>query len=94
MQEASKRKLWSSAIGKRTHISHYEEERFMQTWEICLTTGMVKSTRGSLVGVDIEGCSMTTSKMDISINRVATVDKVSPMFTPVKSQEATTTMTK
>jgi len=34
----------------------------MQTWEICLTTGMVKSTRGSLVGVDIEGCSMTTSR--------------------------------
>jgi len=56
----------------------------MQTWEICLTTGMVKSTRGSLVGADIEGCSMTTSKMDILINRVAAVDKVSPMLTPVK----------
>ena len=27
LQEASKRKLWSSAIGKRTHITHYEEER-------------------------------------------------------------------
>jgi len=37
---------------------------------------------------------MTTSKMDISINRVAAVDKVSPMFTPVKSEEATMTMTK
>jgi len=56
----------------------------MQTWEICLTTGMVKSTRGGLVGVDIEGCSVTTSKMDISINRVAAVNKVSLMFTPVK----------